>query len=292
MVTVRIKGGLGNQLFQYAAAYALAKRIGQHMEMDISFFPQQSLRGFKLDKLNISYGRISTHQTKTIEIYKNKYLNKFLRQINIRQLPIQNIGCYLLETRSDIVPEFFEVQQKSVYIDGYFQSEEYFDQYRNDLVKQFTPKYDSEKEFDIVLDSMKKCNSVAVHVRRGDFLKAQNDGNPNHYLLGENYYHNALEYIAKHIDNTVFFWFSDDIEWVKENFGEQENFRFISLQTTYADIDELMLMKSCKHIIAANSTFSWWASWLNEEKNAVHICPKKRYGNAKMIPDKWVKITV
>ena len=90
----------------------------------------------------------------------------------------------------------------------------------------------------------------------------------------------------------MFFWFSDDIDWVKQNFGERENFRFVSLHTKHADIDEMMLMKNCKHIIAANSTFSWWASWLNEHKDALHICPAKRYGNLHMIPENWIKIGV
>lgn len=123
-------------------------------------------------------------------------------------------------------------------------------------------------------------------------MSAQNDPNPNHYLLGEQYYHNALKYVTEHLENPVFFWFSDDIDWVKKNFGEKGNFRFVSLHTKHADIDEMMLMKNCKHIIAANSTFSWWASWLNEHEDAMHICPAKRYGNLYMIPDGWIKIAV
>ena len=292
MITVRIKGGLGNQLFQYAAAYALSKRTKQDMQMDISFFPQQTLRGFKLDKLNISCMKISNQQSKIVQIYKNKYLNKFLRKVNIRQLPCENKGHFLLETRSDIVPEYFKIQQNDIYIDGYYQSERYFVQYREDLIKQFTSRYPFEEAYINVFNLVERCNSVAVHVRRGDFLNAQNDRNPNHYLLGEKYYHLALQYMEKNIDNPHFFWFSDDIEWVKQNFGERENFTFISLQTKYPDIDEMMLMKNCKHIIAANSTFSWWASWLNEHKKSIHICPEKRYGNLHMIPCEWIKIPV
>lgn len=292
VVTIRIKGGLGNQLFQYAAAYSLAKRLNQKLELDSSFFPQQTLRGFKLGQMNILCTNIAGVQSSIVELYKSKYLNKVLRKVNIRVLPCGGGKKYLLEARSDIVPEFFSISQANIYMDGYYQSEEYFSSYKKELIKQFTPNYPSEQEYENVLSKIINCESVAVHVRRGDFLRAQNDSNPNHYLLGEQYYHNTLKYVNEHLENPVFFWFSDDIDWVKHNFGEKENFQFVSLNTKHADIDEMMLMKNCKHIITANSTFSWWASWLNEYEDALHICPAKRYGNLHMIPENWVKIGV
>lgn len=292
MIIIRIKGGLGNQLFQYAAAYSLAKRLNQKLELDSSFFPQQTLRGFKLGQMNISCADVAEDQSSIIELYKNKYLNKVLRKIDIRILPCGRGKKYLLETRSDIIPEFFSISQSSIYMDGYYQSEEYFDTYKKELIGQFTPNYPSEQEYEDVLSKVSNCKSVAVHVRRGDFLSAQNDSNPNHYLLGKRYYQNALKYVNEHLENPVFFWFSDDINWVKKNFGEKENFHFVSLHTQHADIDEMMLMKNCKHIVAANSTFSWWASWLNSNEDALHICPAKRYGNLHMIPENWIKIAV
>lgn len=292
MIIARIKGGLGNQLFQYAAAYSLSKRLHQKLELDSSFFPKQTLRGYKLEHLNLFYQDGYTSKNKIIELYKNKYLNKILRMTGVGVLSCGNETKYLLETKSDIIPEFFTIDQLNIYIDGYYQSEDYFKVFRRELIEQFRPKYNSNDEYNIILSKINKCESVAVHVRRGDFLKAQNDSNPNHYLLGEKYYHNALAFINKRLEKANFFWFSDDIEWVKNNFGEKENYQFINLNTKNADIDELMLMKNCRHIIAANSTFSWWASWLNENENALHVCPAKRYGNLHMIPDNWIKIAV
>lgn len=292
MVTIRIKGGLGNQLFQYAAAYSLATRLNQKLELDSSFFPQQTLRGFKLGQMNVCYADIAGIQSSAIELYKSRYLNKALRKANIRVLPCGEGRKYLLETRSDIVPEFFSISQANIYMDGYYQSEEYFDGYKKELIEQFTPNYPSEQEYEDVLSKVIGCESIAVHVRRGDFLSAQNDPNPNHYLLEERYYHNALKYVNEHLKNPKFFWFSDDIDWVKQNFGVKENFQFVSLHTKHADIDEMMLMKNCKHIIAANSTFSWWASWLNTNERTLHICPARRYGNLHMIPNNWIRIEV
>lgn len=292
MITVRAKGGLGNQLFQYATGYSLAKRLGQEVSIDISFFPKQTLRGYKLDKLNLDKISTDEKQSATIKVLKNRYLNKVLRKLNKSVIRLGKSSIYLLECRSDLVKAFPEINAENIYLDGYYQSEQYFGKHKKDLVRQFTPNYPSEAEYKAALAEIKDCEAVAVHVRLGDFLSAQNDPNPNHYLLGEQYYHNALKYVTEHLENPVFFWFSDDIDWVKKNFGEKEKFHFVSLHTKHADIDEMMLMKNCKHIIAANSTFSWWASWLNEHEDAMHICPAKRYGNLYMIPDGWIKIAV
>lgn len=292
MITVRIKGGLGNQLFQYAAAYALASRLQQEMSMDTTFYPKQTLRGFKLNQLHVDYGDVTDIDDPMIRILKNKYINKAMRKMNRRVLPCGRDSVFLLETRSDIVPEFFDLRKSYIYLDGYYQSEQYFQQHREELLKQFTPIYQPADAYKEVLKHITATNSVAIHVRRGDFISAQNDHNPNHYLLGESYYANALRYMDAQLDRPTYFWFSDDIEWVKKNFGERDNYCFVNLHTQNADIDEMMLMKHCNHIIAANSTFSWWAAWLNEHENALRVVPEKRYGNAHMIPESWIKVSV
>lgn len=294
MITVRIKGGLGNQLFQYATAYALAKRLGQSLNLDTTFFQAQTLRGYKLGLLNVTYSGIvlDNQIPRKVAFLKNKYINKGLRLANIRCISCGRNMTYLLETRSDIVPEYLSIDKENIYLDGYYQSERYFSQYRKEIMTQFLPNYVQEKEYIDMLRQMEKGDSVAVHVRRGDFMKAQYDRSRSHYLLGEAYYKRALSYMSQHIEKPVFYWFSDDIKWVKENIGDRDDFRFISLSTKQADIDEMMFMKNCHHIIAANSTFSWWAAWLNNDEDAIKIVPAKPYGNTQMIPESWVKIEI
>lgn len=292
MVIVRIKGGLGNQLFQYAAGYSLAKRLNTELRLDTTFYPQQTLRGFKLDKLAIEYKETVT-PGKIIELFKSKYLNKGLRNANIRKLPIGKDAIYILETRSDIMDLFFTEEAETIYIDGYYQSEKYFKDHCNALLQQFVPAYEPEKEYLEAVEQVERDLSVAVHVRRGDFIKGANDSNPNHYLLGEGYYHNAMKYMAERLPaDAVYYWFSDDIDWVKSCFGEKDNYRFIRLNTKNCDIDEMQVMKHCHHIIAANSTFSWWAAWMNDKRDAIKTVPEKRFGNLHMIPEGWVKILV
>lgn len=287
MIIIRVKGGLGNQLFQYAAGCSLAERLNQKVLIDTSFFAGQSLRGYRLSSLNIENNELYGNEKIRYEILKNRYINKALRMGKIGKVAIYKNSCYLLETRPDIMEDFFTLEEDNIFLDGYFQSEEYFKNSRIQLVKQFTPRYSPQGREAEIGSQIESVNSVALHVRRGDFT---NEKSKFHYLLSKEYYDDAINYMASHVESPVYYWFSDDIDWVKSCFGEQYNFKYISLQTQNADIDELMLMKRCKHIVTANSTFSWWGAWLNINPLGIKIAPKKRFGNKKMIPEEWIKL--
>lgn len=290
MIEVSIQGGLGNQLFQYASAYSISHCFNQEMIQDVSFFDTQSLRGYKLNQLRLKCSKITTSSEykSKCTLVNTKATNYLLRRLNHRTIKRKNCTYWL----DEIPHKIFSTNIVNAYMDGYFQSYLYFDKYRADLIEQICPIYEEESVCKATAAQIRSQNAIAVHVRRGDFKSAQRDISGFHYLLGEQYYHNALRYISEKLNSPVFFWFSDDIDWVKKNFGEKENFQFISLNTKHADIDEMMLMKKCKHIITANSTFSWWASWLNEYEDAIHICPAKKYGNVNMVPENWIKIAV
>lgn len=288
MVIMRIKGGLGNQLFQYASGYALAKRLNQKLVFDPSFTANMTARDYKLPLLQVNTDTIvyTEQLPPKIKRLKNMYINKACRVLN---LPKHRCGRYVywLETRDAWQPDFFTIQEENLYVDGYFQSEEYFKPFRAELLKQIQPKYEPEGEYLRALDDIQKCNSVAVHVRRCDFKK---DNCEFHYLLDESYYKRAIKKIKSSVENPTFFWFSDDMNWVKEHIGASSDFRFVSIRTAHGDIDDMMLMKNCRHIITANSTFSWWAAWLNNHENAIRIVPEKPYGMDGMIPITWVKM--
>lgn len=288
MVVMRIKGGLGNQLFQYASGYALAKRLNQKLAFDPSFTANMTARGYKLPLLRVNTDEVIYMEQlpKKVNRLKNLCINKACRMLN---LPRHKCGkyTYWLETRDEWQSDFFTIKENNLYVDGYFQSEEYFKQYREELLKQIQPKYEPEDEYLKALGEISNCNSVAVHVRRSDFKK---DNCEFHYLLDEGYYRNAIKKIRLEVENPVFFWFSDDMDWVKKHIGADEDFRFVCIQTTHEDIDDMMLMRNCKHIITANSTFSWWAAWLNENKDAIRFVPSKPYGMEKMIPSNWIKV--
>lgn len=289
MITVVIKGGLGNQLFQYASAFSLANRLNQPLALDISFFPAQTLRGYKLDKLSIGPTvNVNPDMSLGMQFFKNRYINQLVRRSKkLKQIKLGNGTTYLVELAGSFVPDFFKIEAQNIFMNGYFQCEDYFRDYRTEILKAFTPSYQPEDEYLKTLEMINESNSVAVHVRHGDFTKG--DRTIYHYILGEDYYTKAIQYMRERIDNPQFFCFSDDIEWVKQNIGRTEDFHFVTLQTSHADIDEMMLMKNCNHIITANSTFSWWAAWLNEHEDAIRIVPERPYGPDKLIPADWIK---
>ncbi len=290
MITMRIKGGLGNQLFQYAAAYALSRRLEQPFQLDFALTKHMTQTPYRLDQLRVRETRLVSggELPKQISRYKNAYINKALRMLGLRRLRCGN-WVYWLETSDAFQKDFFTIQAENLYVDGYFQSEAYFQTYRQALLKQFTPAYPPDKDFAEALREIRRCNSVAIHVRRGDFHKSSH---PFHYLLDVEYYRKAMAYVQARAEEPVFFWFSNDVNWVREHFGDAENMRYVSVKSAHGDIDDMMLMKNCSHIITANSTFSWWAAWLNEHENAMRIVPEKPYGMAGMIPKGWTKIAI
>lgn len=290
MITMRLKGGLGNQLFQYAAAYSLSKRLGQPFQFDLALTSTMTDRACKLPLLRVESSRLVDQKLlpRKIQFLKNAYVNKTVRVLNLSKHKCRDY-LYWLETSDVWQSDFFTIQADNLYVDGYFQSEEYFKSYRKELINQFQPSYEAEESYIKALGRIMETNSVAVHIRRSDFKK---DKNPFHYLLSEDYYKNAMGYIREHVSSPRFFLFSDDLVWVKEHLGENRDYEYINVKTTHGDIDDMMLMKNCHHIITANSTFSWWAAWLNEHKNTIRVVPDKPYGMEKMIPDGWIKVSV
>lgn len=295
MIIVRIKEGLGNQMFQYATAYALAKRLNQPLLL----FPDKDNknRPFRLTQLNINEPIIKPEELPLeIKLIRNRNMNYAIRRLHCIKESHQDqyiqfqLGkwLYFSELQNGFQEAFLALNGDNIFIDGYFLSHSLFEKCRKDLLSRFVSSYPGEPDYNNALKQIKGCNSVAIHVRRGDY---QFDNHPYHYLLGADYYRRAISYIRKQVVAPVFFWFSEDFEWVSEHFVSEKDFRFIKLQTMYRDIDEMMLMKNCKHIIMANSTFSWWAAWLNEHENSIRIIPEKRFGN-EMIPDSWVPFPV
>ncbi len=295
MIIVRIREGLGNQMFQYATAYALARRLNQPL---LLFHDEvYENRPFRLNLFNINETTIESNELPlNIKLIRNKYMNCVLRKLHIIKESRQDqyvqfqLGrwLYFSELQNGFQKPLLALNSGNIFLNGFFLSHSLFEKCRKDLLSSFIPSYPGETDFINTLNQIKGCNSVAVHVRRGDYRFSNH---PYHYLLGEDYYRRAISYIRKKVETPVFFWFSEDFEWVHEHFRSEKDFRFIKLQTMHRDIDEMMLMKNCNHIITANSTFSWWAAWLNEHENPIRIIPEKRFGN-EMVPDSWILLPI
>ena len=292
MVVVRIKGGLGNQLFQYAAGYALAHRLGEPLFIDASFFPKQTLRNYRISSLNPTYNEMieATTLPLGVKLYKNKYINKAIRQSRMESLYAGKFQFILERDHSDITEVVLQTNKRDIYLDGYFQSAIYFQSVIDDLKDQFVPSYVISPKVRDVKDEICACNSVSIHVRRGDFLAEKDKGSTYHYVLNQDYYFRAIEFISQRVEAPVFYWFSNDIDWVISTFGQSDNFRFVKNAGSNADVDDMLLMNYCKHNIVANSTFSWWGAFLNRNSSPIQIVPKRPFGGGHMIPDEWIKL--
>ncbi|NHZ85962.1 MAG: hypothetical protein GWP19_08785, partial [Planctomycetia bacterium] len=184
-------------------------------------------------------------------------------------------------------------ESPNVYLTGYWQNNDIIEEYKNLLSNELLLKHPLSTNSETYLKSITSTNSVAIHFRRGDYINKPN-ASKVHASCSMNYYYNGIKYIQKKNDDLHYFIFSDDITWAKNNFTFNTN-------VTYIDDDEpayehLYLMSQCKHQITANSTFSWWAAWLNLNKNKIIITPKYWYHDKQLnntvirIPKEWIKI--
>ncbi len=264
MIVIKLKGGLGNQMFQYAYGRNL-ELSGKSVVFDTSFFKKNKnkkdiSRDFKLDKFNI--------QTKARFI---EFANKEFFLLNLINKIRRRLGLGVEE---------------------YFQSEKYFINITETIKKEFVLREKPSLNTQNIFKKTKNVNSVSLHVRRGDYVTSK-IANAYHGVCSMNYYQEAIKIIKNKVSNPVFFIFSDDIDWTIENFIG-ENFIFVSSKGI-EDIEEVMLMSKCKHNIIANSSFSWWGAWLNNNPKKIIIAPKNWFKNKKInqvdiVPKDWIKI--
>lgn len=273
MIVVQLIGGLGNQLFQYAAAKALALETKQKLCIDISQFESYKLHNYALNHFNI----IS-------KVYKkpNRYLKK------IKSFYQKNVSYK--EVDFGYNPDLINLKCNTIFLEGYFQSEKYFIKYEKEIRKDFEVITTLKKVTQDTIAKIESVNSVSIHIRRGDYLN-----NPLHNTSKDEYYNKALEIIENKITNPVFFVFSDDMSWVKENFSTKQETIFIDFNDASTNFEDLKLMAACKHNIIANSSFSWWGAWLNKNPDKIVIAPKLWFNDDSIntndiIPTSWVKI--
>jgi hypothetical protein len=298
-LTVYCQGGLGNQLFQFVVGYILAKKNKINLRINVESFNSYDLE-FELDrfpeirKLNIPKIKNYNFFFK-IYLYLYHKFYKILKTLGIYKF----INFFFLDKREfEKSPFVFNRDLlktkivKNVLITGFFQSEKYFVNYKKIVLKLFRFPKTRDKLLQKYLNLIKNKNSVAIHIRRGDYLN-----NPKvryvHGILKEDYYKKSISYFKKRVKNPIFFIFSDDVELVKKTFFFFNKKKFIFIDTK-SSINDLHLMSNCKHFIIANSTFSWWGAWLSKNKHKI-ICAPKNWLRAKIstpdiIPDSWIKI--
>lgn len=320
MLIIKMWGGLGNQMFIYAFGKAL-ESYGYTICFDVEQYNQKKQRkesdgittrhleitNFKttLPLLNDSHAIKQIHSQHTLpyKIYSilRKSTPKLLRK-PLFAIFDKKYNNFLWQDSQELRQKMREKQPsfpQYAYFQGYFQEIKYFEsiipalQQDFQLLKPLTMQNQKTRQ-----TILRMKDPVFLHIRRGDYL---NSNNANFIKLGTTYYNTALHYISTHLESPSIFVFSDDIEWCKQHFVSKLDqtlisnlpFSFID-NNTYNAIEEMELMRSCKHAIIANSTFSWWAAFLLSNPQKIIIAPsQKNYTSTiqdmqRFYPQEWI----
>ncbi|MBK9283698.1 MAG: alpha-1,2-fucosyltransferase [Sphingobacteriaceae bacterium] len=290
MIVTKLIGGLGNQMFQYAAGKALADFHQTSLFLDLSAYKAEPNVAYTNRNYELGIFNLQALQASQSELdYFLKENNK-LQRIIARYFPKTQKKMVLNEYGHLFYDEFFNCP-KDTYLNGFWQCEKYFSSIRPSLLKDFTIKDVIPEKILEIQNKIKSSAAVSIHVRRGDYvnLKSASDF---HGACSLNYYEKAHAFLKDKFENFNLFIFSDDIAWCKQNFSFQ-NMHFIEQQ--HGPHWDMFLMSFCNHNIIANSSFSWWGAWLNENENKSVVLPDFWFRNVKteslgIKPDNWILI--
>lgn len=277
MIVVRLMGGLGNQMFQYAAGLSLAKRLNSKLYIDLSWLEKQDEMG------------VATKRDFALAVFGIKTAGKLRlkNQIRLRQ-PI-----VLRDPDMTYNRDFAEVEG-NIILEGFWQSSKYFRGAETEIRKTFTFPKALSANSQSFLKEIKNCQAVSVHVRRGDYA---NDANTNkfHGLLPLSYFSRAADIVKKQTREPRFFVFSDDPDWCQKNLNLGGPTVFVTGNSGARSYEDMQLMSACNHNIIVNSSFSWWGAWLNPNPDKIVIAPKKWWqdkalDSSDVVPKEWVKL--
>lgn len=278
MIIANIIGGLGNQMFQYASARALALRKGVPLKLDVSGFATYGLhQGFELSHVfNIDTDIAESDDVRKILGWQSRP--------RIRSL-LSWPRFSLLRSNKLIIEPSFHYWEKinevpdNCYLKGYWQTEKYFNDAAADIRRDFVfhnPLNDKNAESASLISEV---NSVSLHVRRGDYVSDARTAE-THGLCSIEYYRAAIQLVLARVPNAHFFIFSDDVCWVRKNLPLDLPTNYIDHNQGRQSFNDMRLMSLCKHNIIANSSFSWWGAWLNANHNKIVVAPSRWFNSA------------
>ncbi len=273
MIIVKIMGGLGNQMFQYALGRRLSIERGVPLFLDIGWFGQQNKRAFELNQFHINAEIASYKDVRRLNpILGIKSGSRLIKRLD-RYLPIHLKTFYSEKESGNYDSKVLSLGNNSI-ISGYWQSEKYFNSISSVLGQEFSIKEPlSADDEHLAKKIAQNPKSVMVHVRRGDYT-AEYGTIIAHYVCTPDYYQETMSLINKRLGGKAkFFIFTDDPEWCEENLVFPSDYLIISNRERIAS-HELVLMSKCNHVIMSNSSFCWWGVWLSDSKEKIVYYPK------------------
>ena len=296
IIIAKISEGLGNQLFMYANAYTISKKFNLNLCLDpYSGYYKNNIRSYMLNNFNIS-SKIASSEW----IFSNNYRN-LIKKIKIKCDFLKKKKSFLFESKdknkftkfSSIKLDNFNDQ---IYIDGNFESEKYFSDYRNDLLNEFSFKKDmSNNKY---LDIIKKHNVVSISIRQNRYSERRNNKFDQNSISKSqdfvaktvDYIYQAIKLISSKVNNPKFLLWSNDFTGLEKYFPTNEFLYVINPEDKI--LNDFYLLTQCKYFIVGPSTFSWWGAWLSNNESKICIRPKNinPSNNIDFWPESWISI--
>lgn len=292
MVITNIIGGLGNQMFQYAAGRALALDRGVPLLLDISGFSNYQLHnGFELGRIfNCTVKAANEADMRGVLHWQS---SPFMRRL------ISRPSISIFRRKEFVVEPHFhywsEIRNspRDCYLMGYWQSEKYFSEVAGQIRTDFSFRFPLEGRNAELVKRINQVNAVSLHVRRGDYAMNPKTA-ATHGLCSLDYYRTSIRQMAERVAQPHFFIFSDDIAWAQGNLEMDFPCVYVQHNCGADSYNDMRLMSKCQHHIIANSSFSWWGAWLNPSVEKIVIAPQKWFANqmdvTDLFPSGWVTL--
>lgn len=295
MIITRLRGGMGNQMFQYAIGRALSIKKNTKLGLDLAFlldrtprpkFHKFTFRDYNLDVFNIKAEIIP--QSNIPFIYRQFFSGRFMLYVNgFINLFDKKFNKWKYHKFNPCVFN----KGTNMYLNGDWHNLKYFEDIHNIIRKDFTPKKELKENIKKLKFEIENNNSLCIHIRRGDYV-----GNINHEIVGREYYKKGPEKIKTFTKIDKVYVFSDDIKWCEDNIKFELPTMYVGEE--YAgdkDVGHMILMLACHNFIIPNSSFAWWGAWLSPYNNKIVVAPKRWFvdiniNSGGLIPKDWILI--
>ncbi|MFM8314005.1 MAG: alpha-1,2-fucosyltransferase [Deltaproteobacteria bacterium] len=286
-VIVGLSGGLGNQLFQYAAGRSLSLRLNAPLKLDLSWFLGRTDRFYALAPFAVSGATC-------IDRFPFSNMAKALSSRISRKLFFSRMGVPIRREPHFHFDPFFENIQEPCFLEGYWQSEAYFEMYQEQILQDFNLIEPVPERCKAVAEEIKNFDAICVHVRRGDYIS-----NPKaaklYGICSVVYYQTAVRHLGETVKNPKCFIFSDDLAWVKNSLQLPFETKIVDINSAESAHWDLYLMAQCKHFVIANSSLSWWGAWLGKALDKKVVAPSRWFllddkTDRDLIPKRWERL--
>ena len=294
-LTVRLAQGIGNQLFMYANAYSLSKSYNYQLFIDNTsgyFKKKDQLRTYELNNFLLE------ENLATSDLKFDTHSKNLKRKILIKLDKFRNYRSFILEKKDVNKKTFFtkinlDNYSNKLFLEGHFESEKYFYEYKDDLKKIFKVKNNLLENNNLYMNDIKNNNSVSICIRQNRYSEGRLKNNDKSLKFTKDtidYIHRAITYIKKKIDNPMFFVWSNDFKNLREHFNEKE-YVFVE-NSINKSLNDFHLFNFSKHFIVGPTSFHWWGAWLNNNPNKICLRPKNinPSNNNDFWPNEWISI--